>query len=140
MPLVTPAPSATPIATPYMPIELVPNGTWEVIMQGPGDPAYSKMKLKAEDTKITGTWRLNKMLYYISGTRVGSRLKLDVKLVDKTDAQAVGKIEATIDGIADMVGLITLGGVDTPFQGAQHSRVPPPVEAASATPGANPYP
>ena len=86
------------------------------------------------------TWgwlkREQKTVYALSGKRDGTHLTLDMTLAAKPEA-SVGKIEADIDGIADMVGTITLGKVETPFQAAQHSRVPPP---AFATPGPNPSP
>ncbi len=53
--------------------------------------------------------------------------------------QFLEQADATIDGIADMVGTVTIGKVETPFQGAQHSRVPPPVEP-STPPNATPTP
>ena len=128
-------PTPTPVPTPYMALEVIPNGTWEVIMQGRGDPMYSKMRLKAAGTAITGVWNFDKKTaYVISGLRDGAHLKLDIKLSDAQDAQVVGKIDATLDGIADMFGIITLNGKDMPFQGAQHTRVPAPVENASSAP------
>lgn len=117
-----------------MPVEQVANGTWDVIMQG-REVSYSSMKLTDVGTTVNGVWKFDKKTTYtVSGTREGPHLKLDIKRADKADA-VVGSIDATIDGIADMFGTITLGGVDTPFQGAQHSRVPPPVES-SPVPGA----
>ncbi|PZR68240.1 MAG: hypothetical protein DLM63_04285 [Solirubrobacterales bacterium] len=114
-----------------MPVEQVANGTWQVIMQTRDNITYSSMKLVNVGTKITGTWQFDrKTLFNLTGTRDGSHLKLDLKRADKPDAVA-GSIDAVIDGIADMFGIITLGGVETPFQGAQHSRVPPPVEATT---------
>jgi hypothetical protein len=130
-----PAPSASPTnpPTPYMPVDQVTNGTWDVIMQSK-DISYSTIKLKNAGTTVTGVWIADKKtVYQLSGTRDGSHLLLDIKSSDKPDV-VLGKIDATIDGIADMVGTITLGTVETPFQGAQHTRVPPPVEA-SPTPG-----
>jgi len=114
-----------------MPVEQVPNGTWEVIMQTRDNITYSSMKLMDAGTTVTGTWQYDKKtLFKVTGTRDGSHLKLDLKRADKPDAVA-GTIDAVIDGIADMFGTITLGGIETPFQGAQHSRVPPPVEATT---------
>lgn len=99
---------------------------------GYSDISYSVMKLKDDGTNVTGVWLADKKtVYVITGTRDGTHLTLTLKRQDKPDA-AAGSIDATIDGIADMVGTITLGTVETPFQGAQHSRVPPPVES---TPG-----
>jgi hypothetical protein len=143
----SPTPTPTPVPTPYMALELIPNGTWEIIIQGRGDPSYSKMRLKANGTAINGVWNFDKKTtYVISGVRDGAHLKLDIKPSDAPDIDPVGKIDATLDGIADMFGTITLNGVDMPFQGAQHSRVPGPVEAASngppqapGIPGSTPY-
>lgn len=134
-PAPSPSPSPTNPPTPYMPVEQVTNGTWEIIMQPRFDnPFYSTMKLSDVANKVSGTWQFDKKTnYLISGVREGSHLKLDIKRADKPDV-AVGAIDAMIDGIADMYGTITLNKQDTPFQGAQHSRVPPPVEA---TPGPN---
>jgi hypothetical protein len=132
-PAPSPSPSPTTPPTPYMPVEQVTNGTWEIIMQPRDDyPSYSSMRLTDAGGKISGVWQYDKKTTYIvTGTRDGSHLKLDIKLADRPDAP-VGSIDAVIDGIADMFGTISLHGKDTPFQGAQHSRVPPPVEA---TPG-----
>lgn len=134
-PAPSPSPSPTNPPTPYMPVEQVTNGTWQIIMQPRYElPSYSTMKLLDIAGKVSGTWLYDKKTNYtISGTRDGSHLKLDIKRADKPDV-AVGSIDAMIDGIADMYGTITLNSKDTPFQGAQHSRVPPPVEA---TPGPN---
>ena len=86
---------------------------------------------------VSGVWIANKKtVYNLSGKRDGTHLTLDISLQSKPDT-VIGKIDADIDGIADIVGLITINNVDTPFQAAQHSRVPPPVEAS---PGANPTP
>lgn len=131
----SPSPTPTPVPTPYMALEVIPNGTWEVIIQGREDPSYSKMHLKAAGTTITGVWNFDKKTaYVISGLRDGAHLKLDIKSSDAQDAQVIGKIDATLDGIADMYGTITLNGKDMPFQGAQHTRVPAPVENASSAP------
>ncbi|HLW37614.1 MAG TPA: hypothetical protein VKR99_04240 [Candidatus Eremiobacteraceae bacterium] len=137
-PAPSPSPSPTNPPTPYMPVEQVTNGTWQVIMQPRDDlPSYSTMKLTDLIGKVSGVWQYDKKTtYVVSGTRDGSHLKLDLKRADKPDV-VVGSIDAVIDGIADMFGTITLNGKDTPFQGAQHSRVPPPVEA---TPGPNATP
>lgn len=139
-PAPSPSPSPTAVPTPYMPVEQVPNGTWEVIMQPQNNNiTYSHMKLVDVGTTVTGTWQYDKKtVFKVTGTRDGSHLKLDLKRADKPDVVA-GTIDATIDGIADMFGTITLGGIETPFQGAQHSRVPPPVEATSG-PLASPTP
>lgn len=134
----SPTPTPTPVPTPFMALEVIPNGTWEMVIQGRGDPSYSKMHLKAAGTTITGVWNFDKKTaYVISGLRDGAHLKLDIKTSD-AQAQVVGKIDATLDGIADMYGIITLNGKDMPFQGAQHSRVPGPVENSTIsqpTPG-----
>lgn len=97
------------------------------------------MKLKDVGNAVTGVWIADrKTVYQLSGTRDGSHLKLDIKRSDKPDL-VIGSIDAVIDGIADMTGTITLGTIETPFQGAQHTRVPPPVEA-SPGPNATPTP
>jgi hypothetical protein len=121
-----------------MELALIPNGTWDVIIQG-REIQYSKMKLKADGTAITGVWSVDrKTTYIVSGIRDGAHLKLDLKASTAPDAPLVGKIDATLDGIADMYGLITVNGVDMPFQGAQHTRVPPPVDNGSPVPGQQP--
>jgi hypothetical protein len=123
------------VPTPYLELELIPNGTWQIIIQG-RDIQYSSMRLKAAGTAITGTWTIDKKTsYVVNGVRDGTHLKLDLKTSDAQDAAVIGKVDATLDGIADMFGIITLNGLDMPFQGAQHSRVPPPVDAASSAPG-----
>jgi len=123
------SPTPTPVPTPYLALELIPNGTWQIIIQG-RDIEYSSMKLKAAGTAITGLWTLDKKTaYVVAGVRDGTHLKLDLKASDAQDAAIVGKVDATLDGIADMFGIITLNGIDHPFQGAQHSRAPPPVDA-----------
>lgn len=137
-PAPSPSPSPTNPPTPYMPVEEVTNGTWDMILQG-SDISYSTMKLRNVGNTVTGVWIADKKtVYLLSGTRDGSHIKLDIKRPDKTDVP-IGSIDATIDGIADMVGTITLGKVETPFQGAQHSRVPAPVET-SPPPFASPTP
>jgi hypothetical protein len=132
------SPTPTPVPTPYLALELIPNGTWEIIVQG-RDIQYSSMKLKAAGTAITGLWTIDKKTsYVVNGVRDGTHLKLDLKASDAQDAAVVGKVDATLDGIADMFGIITLNGLDMPFQGAQHSRVPPPVDAANSSSGGQP--
>lgn len=134
----SPSPTPTPVPTPFMELALIPNGTWEIIIQDK-DISYSKMTLKADGNSISGTWAPDKKnSYYLTGVRDGGHLKLDIRSSNATDATVVGKIDATLDGIADMFGTITLNGVDKPFQGAQHSRVPPPVDSSSPNPGQNP--
>ena len=138
-PAPSPSPSPTNPPTPYMPVDQVTNGTWDVIMQSK-DITYSTIKLKNNGNTVTGVWIADKKtVYNLSGTRDGGHLLLDIKSADKPDV-VLGKIDATIDGIADMVGTITIGTVETPFQGAQHTRVPPPVEpsATPAQPGGQP--
>ncbi|HXW50369.1 MAG TPA: hypothetical protein VEJ41_00145 [Candidatus Acidoferrales bacterium] len=122
-----PQPSASPTnpPTPYMPPDQATNGIWDVILQGT-QISYSVMKLKDDGSNVTGVWLYDKRtVYAISGTRDGTHLTLTLT-TQATPPATVGSIDATIDGIADMVGTITLAGVDTPFQGAQHARVPPP--------------
>jgi hypothetical protein len=118
----------------------VTNGTWDVILQVVGqDPSYSAMKLKDVGNTVTGIWIADrKTTYNLNGTRDGKHLVLDITSPAKPDA-VIGKIDAQIDGIADIVGTITLGKVDTPFQAAQHGRIPPPVYA-SPGPNATPTP
>lgn len=138
-----PSPSLSPGAqppTPYMPLEQIPNGKWLIIQQPRGLPLYSTMTLTDVGTTITGKWQNGKDIYYVSGTRQGAKMTLDLRTSDDPKTPAVGKVSATLDGIADMFGLITLNGTDTPFQGAQHSRVPPPVEPATEeSPSPNPF-
>ena len=130
----SPSPTPTPVPTPYMALEVIPNGTWDVIIQG-RDIQYSKMTLKAAGTAITGVWNVDRRTkYVVAGTRDGAHLKLDLKASDAQDASVVGKIDAVLDGIADMFGTITLNGKDMPFQGAQHGRVPPPVDNGTPNP------
>jgi hypothetical protein len=133
-----PSPSASPTnpPTPYMPPDQATNGIWDVILQNADNSiSYSTMKLKDDGTTVTGVWLYDKKtVYEITGTRDGTHLTLTLKN-QANPPVSVGTIDATIDGIADMVGTITLGGVDTPFQGAQHARVPPPPES---TPGPQP--
>jgi hypothetical protein len=131
-PAPTPSPSPTNPPTPNMAPEQVTNGVWDMILQGQGytDVTYSTMKLKDDGNKVTGVWIADKKtVYALSGTRDGTHIKLDISRQDKPDV-VVGSMDATLDGIADMVGIITIGKIETPFQGAQHSRVPPPIEAS----------
>ena len=138
-PAPTPTPSPTTAPTPYMPLEEVPNGNWDVIEQGFAFVQYSRMTLKDVGDNVTGTWVVDKTTYALDGSRQGAHLTLTIKASTKPDAAVVGKMEADIDGIADMVGLITLGQVEVAFQGAQHGRVPPPVEASTPAPEESPY-
>jgi hypothetical protein len=137
----TPQPSPTNAPTPYMPLEQIPNGTWEVIEQSFAGIQYSRMVLKEIGDTVTGTWFVDKNTSYaLDGERQGAHLTLQIKQpTGKPDASVVGKMEADIDGIADMVGLITLGSLEVAFQGAQHGRVPPPVERQTPAPNASPY-
>ena len=123
-----------------MPIEVVANGSWQIILQPrSGNPSYSTMMLKNTGTTISGSWWYDKKTtYVVSGTREGSRLKLELRASAAPDAAVIGKIDATIDGIADMYGSISLNGVETAFQGAQHSRVPPPIDSSSPGPARSP--
>ena len=132
-PAPSPSPSPTTPPTPYMAPEQVTNGVWDVIMQTTGqDPSYSTMKLKDVGNAVTGVWLAGKRTTYnLSGKRDGKHLLLDITSPSKPDT-ILGKIDAEIDGIADIVGLITFGTVETPFQAAQHSRVPPPIEVSPA--------
>ena len=136
----TPAPSPTTAPTPYMPLEEIPNGNWDVIEQGYTSIEYSRMVLREVGDTVTGTWYVDsKTTYVLNGSRDGSHLTLDIKSSAKPDATLVGKMEADIDGIADMVGLITMGQNQIAFQGAQHGRVPPPVDASTPAPEQSPY-
>ena len=136
-PAPTPTPSPTTAPTPYMPLEEVPNGNWDVIEQGYASVQYSRMTLKEVGDAVTGTWYVDsKTAYALDGSRDGAHLTLQIKNSAKPDAAVVGKMEADIDGIADMVGSITLGPLEIAFQGAQHGRVPPPVEASTPAPEA----
>lgn len=142
-PAPSPSPSPTNPPTPYMAPEAVTNGTWDVILQLEGrDPSYSTMKLKDVGNTVSGVWIADKKtVYVLSGKRDGTHITLDIASQAKPDT-VIGKLDADIDGIADMVGTITIDKASTPlnsapFQAAQHARVPPPVEAS---PGANPTP
>jgi hypothetical protein len=136
----SPKPSPTNAPTPYMPLEQIPNGSWEVIEQGYSGIQYSRMTLKEVGDSVSGTWYVDKnTTYVLDGQRQGAHLTLQIKATAKPDASVVGKMEADIDGIADMVGLITLGSIEVAFQGAQHGRVPPPVELSTPAPNASPY-
>ena len=136
----TPEPSPTTAPTPYMPLEEIPNGNWDVIEQNYASVEYSRMTLKENGTSVSGTWYIDKnTTYVLAGTRDGSHLSLDIMSSAKPDATVVGKMEADIDGIADMIGLITIGQNEIAFQGAQHGRVPPPVDASTPAPEASPY-
>jgi hypothetical protein len=128
----TPTPSPTEQPTPYMPLAQIPNGSWDVIEQSYTGIVYSRMTLKEVGDAVTGVWYMDKKTTYVlDGLRDGSHLSLQIKTAAKPDASVLGKMEADIDGIADMVGSITLGSVEVPFQGAQHGRVPPPVDNQS---------
>lgn len=136
----TPTPSPTTAPTPYMPLEEIPNGNWDVIEQGYTSIEYSRMVLREVGDNVTGTWYFdNKTTYMLDGSRDGSHLTLSIKSSAKPDATVLGKMEADIDGIADMVGLITIGQDQIAFQGAQHGRVPPPVDASTPAPEESPY-
>jgi hypothetical protein len=136
----TPSASPTTAPTPYMPLEEIPNGNWDVIEQGYTSIEYSRMVLREVGDTVTGTWYVDsKTTYVLNGSRDGSHLALDIKSTAKPDATVVGKMEADIDGIADMVGLITMGQNQIAFQGAQHGRVPPPVDASTPAPEQSPY-
>jgi hypothetical protein len=136
----TPEPSPTTAPTPYMPLEEIPNGNWDVIEQGYASIEYSRMVLREVGNSVTGTWYVDgKTTYVLDGSRDGSHLTLSIKSGAKPDATVLGKIEADIDGIADMVGLITMGTNQIAFQGAQHGRVPPPVDASTPAPEESPY-
>jgi hypothetical protein len=130
-----PSATPTPVPTPFMELALIPNGRWQIIIEEK-DIQYSWMTLKADGTTVAGTWSPDKKTNYIvSGVREGAHLKLDIKSSNAPDATVVGKVDATLDGIADMFGTITINGVEKPFQGAQHTRVPPPVDSSSPGPG-----
>lgn len=136
----TPQPSPTTAPTPYMPLEEIPNGNWDVIEQGYASIEYSRMVLREVGNTVTGTWYVDsKTTYVLAGSRDGSHLTLTIKSGAKPDAAVVGKMEADIDGIADMVGLISMGTNQIAFQGAQHGRVPPPVDASTPAPEESPY-
>ena len=136
----SPSPSPTAAPTPYMPLDQVPNGNWDVIEQPLYQQiAYSRMTLKENGDAITGTWYVDKTtVYVLDGSRQGAHLTLQIKSAAAPNATVVGTMEADIDGIADMVGNITLGKVQVAFQGAQHGRVPAPVDAGTPAPEASP--
>jgi hypothetical protein len=124
-----------------MPPDQATNGIWDVILQPVvGVPSYSVMKLKDDGNNVSGVWQFDKKTaYVVSGTRDGTHLTLTLKNQGQPNI-TVGAIDADIDGIADMVGVITLNGKDTPFQGAQHGRVPPPpVETPGPQPSETPF-
>ena len=108
--------------------ELQQAGTWQ--LEG-RDPSYSTMKLKDVGDTVSGVWIADKKtVYVLSGKRDGTHLTLDVASQAKPDT-VIGKIDAEIDGIADMVGTITIDKIAiplnaAPFQAAMHARVPPP--------------
>ena len=142
-PAPSPSPSPTNPPTPYMAPEAVTNGTWDVILQLEGrDPSYSTMKLKDVGNTVSGVWiEDKKTVYVLTGKRDGTQLTLD-DASQATPSTVIGKIDADIDGIADMVGTITIDKSPfngAPFQAAQHARVPPPPEA-SPTPNATATP
>jgi hypothetical protein len=145
-PAPSPSPSPTNPPTPYMAPEAVTNGTWDVILQLEGrDPSYSTMKLKDVGDTVSGVWIADKKtVYVLNGKRDGTHLTLDVATQAKPDT-VIGKIDAEIDGIADMVGTITIDKIASPlngapFQAAMHARVPPPPEASPApNPTATPF-
>jgi hypothetical protein len=99
------------------------------------------MTLKEVGDSVTGTWFMDKTTsYLLDGSRQGAHLTLNIKATAKPDAAVLGKVEADIDGIADMVGSITLGTNEIAFQGAQHGRVPPPIDnTTTPAPEASPY-
>ena len=100
------------------------------------------MKLKDVGNTVSGVWiEDKKTVYVLNGKRDGTHLTLDVAS-QATPSTVIGKIDADIDGIADMVGTITIDKSPfngAPFQAAQHARVPPPPEA-SPTPNATATP
>jgi hypothetical protein len=123
-----------------MPLAEIPNGSWEIIEQTYSAIMYSRMTLKEVGDTVTGTWFFDKKTtYQLDGSRQGAHLALQIKSPGKPDPTVVGKIEADIDGIADMVGTITLANIEVPFQGAQHTRVPAPVEASTPAPEQSPF-
>jgi hypothetical protein len=138
-----PSPKASPTnpPTPFMALDQIPNGSWEVIEQTYATVAYSRMTLKEVGNSVTGTWYRDKnTVYALDGLRQGAHLALQIKATAKPDATVLGKMEADIDGIADMVGSITLGPIVISFQGAQHGRVPAPIDNnTTPAPDASPY-
>ena len=85
----TPAPSPTTAPTPYMPLEEIPNGNWDVIEQGYASIEYSRMVLREVGNTVTGTWYVdNKTTYVLDGARDGSHLTLSIKAGAKPDAKA----------------------------------------------------
>src|SRR5215472_19253618 len=75
----TPQPSPTTAPTPYMPLEEVPNGNWDVIEQGYAIQ-YSRMVLKEVGDSVTGTWYADgKTTYALDGSRDGAHLTLQIK-------------------------------------------------------------
>jgi hypothetical protein len=140
-PAPSPSESPTAVPTPFMPLDEVPNGSWDVIEQTYTSVIYSKMTLKESGDTITGSWIIDKnTVYALVGSRQGAHLTLQIMSKSTPDATVLGKMDADIDGIADMIGLITLGtGDPIAFQGAQHGRVPPPVDAGTPAPEQSPF-
>ncbi|HXW77029.1 MAG TPA: hypothetical protein VEJ20_06425, partial [Candidatus Eremiobacteraceae bacterium] len=107
---------------------------WDVIEQTYSSVNYSKMTLKESGDSVSGTWAVDsKTVYALDGTRDGAHISLTIRASTKPDAAVIGKMEADIDGIADMVGSITIGTAEIAFQGAQHTRVPAPVDNTDNT-------
>ncbi|MDQ2818239.1 MAG: hypothetical protein M3T49_08555 [Candidatus Eremiobacteraeota bacterium] len=99
------------------------SGSWQIILQG-DSISYSMMTLTRSGSTLRGTWPYaRKTTYAVLGTQRGSKISLQVTTGADGDARVVGRIDSDMDGPADMVGTITLGGVETPFQGTQHSRI-----------------
>jgi hypothetical protein len=120
-PLPSPSPSPTAVPTPYMPLDQVPNGSWDVIEQTYTAVVYSRMMLKEAGDSITGTWIVDKnTTYVLDGSRKGAHLTLQIKSKAAPDATVIGKMEADIDGIADMVGSITAACPRRWTQGRPH--------------------
>ncbi|MBC5824389.1 MAG: hypothetical protein GIW99_10420 [Candidatus Eremiobacteraeota bacterium] len=98
-------------------------GSWEVIMQG-GSISYSTITLDRTGKQLDGLWLYDKRTTYrVSGTQAGSKIRLQIRGSAGAGEKAIGRIDASMDGTADMVGTITLAGAETPFQGSQHSRI-----------------
>jgi hypothetical protein len=137
----SPSPSPTTAPTPYMPLDEIPNGSWDVIEQTSYSIVYSKMTLKEIGDTVTGTWILDKnTIYTLTGSRQGAHITLQIMSGAAPTSAVLGTMTADIDGIADMVGSITLGtGTPIAFQGAQHGRVPAPVDAGTPAPEQTPF-
>lgn len=100
-----------------------PRGTWLIILQG-ASISYSTLELEGVNSSLSGRWRYDrKTTYFVSGALDADQLRLRIQPSNATGAPVLGTISAEMDGDTDMVGIVELGRAQTPFQGAQHSRL-----------------